>query len=295
MKTVATETENKPDFDQLTNQLQANNKRTLGYSRSRFLWTWLAIGLLAILTCFTILLALRNADTNLEQTDDIARVAQTTADSAQQSSDDIVAYMRGEQGIPGVPGTDGQDGTPGQPGAAEAGEPGEPGDQGPKGDRGEAGSPGPTGPVGSTGPTGVTGTTGSTGPMGEPGGSGSPGSDGNDGTSGDQGATGPRGDTGPAGPMGPAGPQGPAGSMAALTTSVAVNASANDPNEPKQVTAQCAAGRVTGGGYAVVPSDPGIIVTASAPNANGWNATAEELSLPVATNWQLFVFAVCVS
>ena len=43
---VATETENKPDFDQLADQVEKGNKQTLHYSRSRFLMTWLALGLL---------------------------------------------------------------------------------------------------------------------------------------------------------------------------------------------------------------------------------------------------------
>ena len=51
-----------------------------------------------------------------------------------------------------------------------------------------------------------------------------------------------------------------------------------------------------GGGFALVPSDPGLIVTASSPVGNtGWNATVEELSLPAGTAWQVLVFAVCVS
>ena len=94
------------------------------------------------------------------------------------------------------------------------------------------------------------------------------------------------------GPQGPAGPQGPTGPAALPTT--AVGASANDPNSPKTANASCPSGRVTGGGYAVVPNDPGIIVTASAPvGVTGWSATATELSLPAATPWQLLVFAVC--
>jgi hypothetical protein len=45
-----------------------------------------------------------------------------------------------------------------------------------------------------------------------------------------------------------------------------------------------------------VPSDPGIDVSASSPVGNtGWNATADVLSLPAGTTWQLLAFVVCVS
>ena len=45
-----------------------------------------------------------------------------------------------------------------------------------------------------------------------------------------------------------------------------------------------------------MPSDPGLIVTASSPVGNtGWNVTVEELSFPAAASWQAFVFVTCVS
>ena len=220
----------------------------------------------------------QNTKTDLEQTEDIAMVADSNAKEAQATNEDVVAYLRGEQGIPGVPGANGQEGTPGQP-SSKSGPQGEPGA------RGEAGLTGPAGAFGPVGPTGVAGASGTSGEAGEAGAKGE---------RGEQGAKGEKGDEGARGAEGPAGAQGPPGVTPPLTTTVAINATANDPNEPKQVTAQCAQGRAVGGGFAVVPSDPGIIVTASAPNGNGWNATAEELSLPTATNWQLLVFAVCL-
>jgi hypothetical protein len=62
------------------------------------------------------------------------------------------------------------------------------------------------------------------------------------------------------------------------------------------VQAVCPSGRISGGGFAVIPADPGIIISASTPvGVTGWQATAVVLSLPVGTTWQLFVFAVCVT
>jgi hypothetical protein len=81
-----------------------------------------------------------------------------------------------------------------------------------------------------------------------------------------------------------------------VTTAVAVGASANDTTPHKQVSVQCPSGRASGGGFALVPSDPGLDVSASSPVGNtGWNATADQLSLPAGTTWQLLVFAICVS
>ena len=304
------ETEPEPDFSQMADQIQASNKQILHYARLRLLWTWLAVGVLAILTSIALLLAIRNANTDLEQTDDIAKVANATAEKANQDTDDITAYLRGEQGIPGVPGADGKTGQPGLP-SSEAGSSGPKGDKGDSGTAGPAGATGPAGPagpmgtagtstdtagvIGPAGPAGPSGRTGEAGERGEPGPQGDSGDQGAKGDKGDIGPQGPEGDAGAAGAAGPAGAQGPPGVSPSLNTTIATAVSANDPNEPKQVTAQCASGRVSGGGYAIVPSDPGIIVTASAPNLNGWNATVEELSLPAATNWQLLVFAVCVS
>jgi Collagen triple helix repeat (20 copies) len=282
--TVATLTDKKPeptDFSDLAGQVDKGNKQVLHYSRSRFLMTWLALGGLAILIGITMLVAIQTADTNLEQTDDIARVANTTADAAAQDTDDIVAYMRGEQGIPGVPGTSGEDGTPGLPGGS--GEPGEPGPEGPKGDQGSPGSMGVNGPVG---PQGLAGIAGPLGPAGV----------GEQGPKGDKGDEGARGAEGPTGPAGPQGPPGSAAPPFQVNTVIAIGQSANDTTTPKTANATCTTGRASGGGFAVNPSDPGIIVTASSPVGNtGWNATAEVLSLPPGTNWQIFAFVTCVS
>jgi hypothetical protein len=82
-----------------------------------------------------------------------------------------------------------------------------------------------------------------------------------------------------------------------VTTNIVINATANDTTTHKQVTAVCQAGaRASGGGFALVPSDPGLDVSASSPvGNNGWSATADQLSLPPGTNWQLLVFAICLS
>ena len=104
---------------------------TLQYSRHRFLWTWAALSLFGLLTAAAIGLALVNAKTNFDQTDELTRVAQADADQAQADTDEIGAYLRGETGLPGVPGSNGEDGSPGLPGAG--GEPGQAGDGGPPG------------------------------------------------------------------------------------------------------------------------------------------------------------------
>ena len=116
-------------------------------------------------------------------------------------------------------------------------------------------------------------------------------------THGPKGETGARGDPGPAGPAGLAGPQGPPGPAASVTTSVAIGSSANDTTTHKTALAQCPTGaRASGGGFALIPSDPGLDVSASSPVGNtGWNATADQLSLPPGTNWQLLAFAICVT
>ena len=290
---MADETENKPDFDQLVDQVHKGNKQSLQYSRMRFLATWLALALLAILICVTLVASSRNAQTDLEQTDDIARVANTTADDAKQDTDDIVAYMRGEQGIPGVPGTSGVDGSPGLPGESGTGEQGEKGDKGDTGDPGATGPAGTAGSTGSTGPTGPQGAFGAIGPVGPTGAAGEQGPKGEKGDKGDEGA---RGAEGPTGPMGAQGPQGPAPPFAPPSTVISAGQSANDPNTPKTANATCpSGGRASGGGFAIVPSDPGLIVTASSPVANtGWSVTVEELSFPAADSWQVLAFVTCI-
>ena len=108
--------------ESLLDKIIDGTKNIMHYVRSRFLWTWLAIACLALLTGFALIVATRTAEANLKQTDDIAQLAKQTANSAdatanaaKEQSDQTVAYLRGEQGIPGVPGANGEDGTPGQP------------------------------------------------------------------------------------------------------------------------------------------------------------------------------------
>ena len=67
-----------------------------------------------------------------------------TATAAKTQSEETVAYLRGDQGIPGVPGANGQDGTPGQP-SSQPGPPGTAGAKGDTGAAGQAGTPGTTG------------------------------------------------------------------------------------------------------------------------------------------------------
>jgi hypothetical protein len=271
-----------PDPDTFE-RLAESQRDVLHYSRARFLATWFCVGLLAVMTGLSLIAATRNARTDLEQTDEIARVASTTADAANKQADQTTAYLKGDTGIPGVPGANGTDGTPGLPSS----EPGPKGEPGPAGDPGAAGSQGPAGPQGAFGAVGAVGLAGPPGAAGETGAQGAKGEKGDEGA---RGAEGPRGEAGPPGPAGPPGVTPP------INTAIAVGASANDTAAHKSVQATCASGRATGGGFATVPSDPGIDVSASSPvSTNGWNATADVLSLPPGTTWQLLVFVVCVS
>lgn len=210
------------DFGQLVTEISDNNQRVLGYSRRRFLWTWLALGLLGLMTAVAIWLAIRSVEQSQKTTEAVAAQARHTADGAQESNDQIVAYMRGEQGIPGVPGANGQDGSPGMPGSS--GTPGAEGPKGPKGDTGPAGaagtagSQGPAGTAGAVGPQGPQGAQGDPGQQGDPGKTGDPGSQGMQGVQGVQGAAGPAGPPGPQGAQGPVGPQGPPGGCPEGTT-----------------------------------------------------------------------------
>ena len=292
-----------PDAQELLERGTEAAQASAQGTRRRFLFTWLGLGLLGLLTGIALWQAGRNADDIDANARALSEEAKKDAAVAQQSSDDVVSYLRGETGIPGVEGADGQDGTPGLPGSA--GEPGEPGPRGEPGTAGEPGSDGPQGLTGMQGGQGLTGSSGSQGPAGAPGvegergqageegARGAAGAAGVDGTPGAPGAAGTQGPQGPAGPAGPAGPPGPAG--AANTTTTAATSS-SDPTDTKNVQAFCPDGRVTGGGFAVVPADPGIIVSASTPiGTNGWQVTAVELSLPEDTPWQLFAFALCAS
>lgn len=272
-----------PDEADPFERLADSQRDVLHYSRARFLATWFCIALLAVMTGVSLIAGVRNARTDLAQTDDIARVASTTADAAAQDTEDITKYLRGEQGIPGVPGASGVAGTPGLPSS-------EPGPAGPAGEPGAAGDPGTAGPMGSVGPVGSSGLPGPDGPAG------SEGSQGAKGEKGDEGARGAEGPRGEPGAPGPAGAAGPPGVTPPINTAIAVGSSANDTAAHKTAQATCVTGRATGGGFATVPSDPGIDVSASSPvSTNGWNATADVLSLPPGTTWQLLAFAVCVS
>ena len=263
--------------DPLIERAKQGNKQTLRYSRSRFLMTWLGIALLALLTSVALLVAIRASTTNFEQTQDIARVADTTATAAAEDTDDVVAYLRGEQGIPGVPGADGVDGTPGQPSS-------EPGPEGPRGNPGDPGPAGTAGAPGAVGPTGAFGALGPVGPTGDVG------------PKGETGDKGERGDDGPAGAQGPPGVPGTPGPPFVPRTQTSVGASARADQARAVANATCPEGFVSGGGYAIDPSDPGLIVTASAPvGTNGWSVTVERLSLPPGTQWQVLVFAICVT
>ena len=277
------EDEKPKTVDDLFKEISRQGTQTLRYTRMRLLGTWMAIALLAVLTAVTLIATDRNAQTDLDQTEEIAVLASNNADAATvdanqatADTDEITAYLRGEQGIPGVPGENGEDGSPGLPS-----------EPGPRGPQGLNGDPGPSGPMGPLGPSGSTGTSG---PPGTPG---IPGHLGEQGPAGPEGPAGPRGDTGPAGPAGPAGPPGPS---TPPTTTIALGQSANDPNTPKTANANCPTGRASGGGFAIAPSDPGLIVTASSPvGTTGWSVTVEELSFPAADSWQALVFVTCVS
>jgi len=279
------ETQGSP-FDALLEEMKKGNAQALRYSRIRILGTWLALAFLAILTSLALILATRNAETNLKQTDDIAKLAHhtanqadATADKADASTDDITAYLRGEQGLPGVPGANGQDGTPGQPGSE-----GSLGPRGPQGDQGEPGAPGAMGTTGTTGPAGPVGPVGEAGPAGPAG---------LDGTSGPQGEKGAKGDTGATGPTGPQGPAGPTGPAALPVTAAAAGALNGNPS--KTVTVRCASGRVTGGGYALIPQDSRLVLQHSTPEGvNGWTITVAENGLPDSIQWQVLAFAQCV-
>ena len=274
-----------PDPDQLVDEIRKQGKANLHYARSRLLATWMAVALLAVLTCLAWFALARNAKTDNDQTEDIAMLASDTADEASATSDDIVSYMQGESGLPGVPGTSGEDGEPGLPSS-------EPGPEGPPGERGQPGTPGV---AGIAGPTGAMGAPGPLGPIG-PSGTGPPGEKGEQGAKGEKGDEGARGPQGPQGVAGPAGPAGVAPPFQPPNTSIAIGQSVNDPNTPKTANATCPSGRASGGGFALVPSDPGLIVTASSPvGNNGWSVTVEELSFPAADSWQALVFVICVS
>ena len=274
------------DTKDLAERMDAQARRTLEYGRHRFLWTWLCMGALALLIGVALEVSVNTAKKQNETVAMTADTANTKADANTASNEEITKYLKGEQGIPGVPGANGKNGAPGQPGSVPSDLP-----PGPAGPPGKAGSEGPVGPAGAIGAPGVTGPTGEPGAPGGSGTAGEPGAAGEPGPKGDTGPAGAKGATGATGAQGPPGP-----AAAAPTTAIALNATANDTVPSKQVTATCTTGRATGGGFAVVPSTAGIVVTASSPVGNtGWSGTAEAGTVAPGTNWQLLVFAVCLS
>src|SRR5262245_58191333 len=101
-------------------QLEASHRSTLGYSRRRFLWTWLAVALLAILVALAVWLSVETAKRQNATTTDLANTADNSAGRANDKTNNVYLYLRGERGLPGVPGADGKPGTPGQPGSNPA-------------------------------------------------------------------------------------------------------------------------------------------------------------------------------
>jgi hypothetical protein len=278
---------------------KATEQQTAHNTNKRFYWTWLLGGLVALMSAIAIILGVNASDENADQ-------AKLIAESAQQQTDDISAYLRGEQGLPGVPGANGESGTPGLPG--QSGEPGPQGPEGPPGppgDRGEQGAPGQTGsagPIGPNGTSGQTGSVGATGPAGQPGergAQGSTGARGAQGQSGPDGNPGPVGATGTQGMPGPSGPQGPPGPAGTVSAGISTADSAIDGISVKRVSAQCGLGSaVIGGGWTVTPeADPlqpqnQVYANLSQPSGNGWLVQVEATTLN-ATNWGIRVFAIC--
>lgn len=277
---------------------QALQKQIQDINRRRFLGTWMAITVLALLTALAVFLSVHGQAQDSEQTQDIARlasaqsrVANTQAKAAKEQSNDIVKYLRGEQGINGVPGSNGVNGTPGLPG--NPGDQGDKGDTGATGSRGDAGPPGDPGALGSEGPPGPSGSPGTTGSQGSTGATGDPGSKGEKGETGARGAQGPQGETGPPGPQGLQGPPGANGSAGTFSTQAAFAISPSNPNDVKAATAVCPAGTsVISGGF-LIQGPASINVTLEQTQNNGWFVQAQETT-PVLTDWAISVFALCV-
>lgn len=286
------------ETDEILQQISDNTRLALRYARLRFLATWVAVGVLAILTGAAIILASENAHTNQEQTSAIAKVSSKTADSAKDQSDQIILYLQGKQGIPGVPGANGKDGEPGQPGSVPSELP--PGPAGPKGDTGPASTtPGPAGPAGASssvpGPIGATGVAGSAGTNGLDGQIGPAGPKGDKGDKGDTGLQGLQGPEGISGPQGPAGPQGPSGltkvQVVVANSGVGVVTTGN-----QNATAHCPAGTLPlGGGFDTSPTTTQIVTLLSIPESDGWTVVAANNGLAPGTAWSVQAYAVCGS
>lgn len=290
----------KPNPDELLDQIHTMTSQTLKYSRARFLATWLAVALLACLTSLALVIAANTARRQNDAVQVSADSAKVTADTAVASNEEIVKYLKGEQGIPGVPGANGKNGAPGQPGSVPSDLP-----PGPAGPKGEKGSPGTQGPAGASGVDGLTGQMGATGLSGTPGTAGETGQAGATGPAGpkgDKGDTGPVGLQGPegiSGPIGPPGPAGPAGAAGVTHTQVIVATSPGSATTGNQnVTATCPAGMMRlGGGFDTSPTTTQIAILLSLPGigTQDWTVVAGNNGLAPGTAWSVQAYVVCGS
>ena len=160
------------------------------YMRNRFLWTWLAIACLALLTGFALdrwpHTRPRPISSRLTTSPSSPTQTATQADSnchrcqgAERSDGRLPARRAGHPwrswfqwtrtATPGQPSSEpGPAGPAGQDGeAGQAGSPGTPGTAGPTGPTGAFGAIGPVGPTGATGPAGERGAAGVKGDAGE--------------------------------------------------------------------------------------------------------------------------------
>lgn len=285
----------KPNPDELLDQIHTMTSQTLHYSRARFLATWLAVALLACLTSLALVIAANTARRQNDAVQVSADSAKVTADTAVASNEEIVKYLKGEQGIPGVPGANGKDGAPGQPGSVPSELP--PGPAGPKGEKGASGAAGVAGPAGTAGPPGLDGVTGSPGAVGATGLAGEIGSAGPKGEKGDTGPQGLIGPEGISGPIGPPGPAGPAGASGLTKVQVVTATTAQDTLTIKSVTATCPSGTLAlGGGFRWVPTTELISEVASFPQGNGWFIEVHATSALAPTiAWDATAYVVCGS
>lgn len=259
-------------------------EQTARVNRKRFLWTWALLGGLAFMLSLALFLSI---DTAADQ-NDLAReqsdLAKKQAQTAQDTSNQTLAYLRGEQGIPGVPGSSGVEGTPGLPGSQ-----GEKGPEGPPGPKGDTGASGAVGAVGTVGAQGQPGTQGQSGAAGEAGATGEAGAKGATGAKGEKGE---KGDTGAQGAQGPVGPQGPQGKSGLTNLVAAFAVSATNPDDVKSANAVCPPGStVVSGGY-ILQAPASVNITVSATGNNGWLINAVE-TVPVETDWSVQAVALC--
>ena len=94
-------------------------------------------------------------------------------------------------------------------------------------------------------------------------------------------------------PAGPAGPQGPAGPAGVTQRQVVTAQTASDSSSPKQVQANCPAGKQAIGGGANMTGTAGPAISASQPiGAGGWWSYAYEVN-STGGAWRLTSFVVC--